>query len=89
MKYNIGDRVKVISPRDTYTSYSGMFKKLGFQNEKDNPSLKKDTEATIFNIGNHESGGALLIAIRTDDGREALMGQRGIKLIETYSPEIY
>lgn len=88
MNFNIGDRVMITNSGATYSTWSAMFKRLGFKNLENN-SLPKKTEAIIFGIAPHDTESKItLLAIRDENGGESLIGSKGVKLIESHY-EIY
>ena len=89
--YNIADIVVVIDPGETYSSYKFMFEKLTLKNKIDNPSFSKGTIAQIFAFAQHPTQFTNCIAIRDLEGKECVIGERGLRIatpeekIEFYS----
>ena len=82
----VNDRVRITDSSETYTTYSEMFLQLGFSNCESNPAWKKGEQGSVFYVGysSHQSGG--LYALVHDDGRECLISERGIELVEYETP---
>jgi hypothetical protein len=81
-KIKVGDRVEVVNPNNTYSIYGSMFIKMGFTNTEDNNSWEKGEVGIVFAVDKHPVTDVTLIAIRHSDGREVLMGEEGVELIE-------
>lgn len=77
-KFKIGDNVKLKNFGKTYTTYEDMFELMGFKNTQYNGDIKNKEVGTIFGVQLHENQDTILYAIRTLDGREALIGEEGL-----------
>jgi stress-induced morphogen len=59
-----------------------MFHQMGFKNTDRNPVFNHGVEATVFNIAQHASEPVTLYALVHDDGRQCLISERGVVLVE-------
>lgn len=87
---NIGDKVRVINTGESYEDYDIMFKLLGFKDTKYNgmSGFNKE-ECIVFNKRKHQYRDILLIAIRHPDGRELLIGERGVILVSKAEHKLF
>ena len=81
-KFKIGDKVMVINVRECYRYYDVMAELMGLTNWNEDVSPDKNSEAIIINIEQHPEQNTLVIGIRTKDGKEYIISETGIKLLE-------
>lgn len=87
-KFKVGDKVQVVDPGNTYTSFDHMFVKLGFKNTKVNGGFKKGLIATVFAVDEHPSTGVPILGLQAQNGSQCLMSIDGVVKISTeISPE--
>jgi hypothetical protein len=87
-KFKVGDKVQVVEPGRTYTTYDAMFKKLGFKDMKENVSFKQGLVAEVFAIGDHETNGCTLLGLQALDGSQCLISTNGVvKVITQPTPD--
>lgn len=84
----IGDKVKIKKFSYIYTTYTDMFKKMGFENpnepkriEMKDKHLFKDVIFTIFAKENHADEPRKVFGIKDENGNQFLFGKKGLKLI--------
>ena len=82
-KFKIGDKVMVINVRDCYRYYVDIAELMCLTNWNEGASPDKNSEATIINIKQQPELNTLLIGIRTKDGKEYIMGEKGLELLES------
>lgn len=87
-KFKTGDNVEVKNSGFTYKNYKDMFELMGFKNTLYNGDIKNKEIGTIFRVQLHENQDTILYAIRTLDGREALIGEEGLVKVED-APKVY
>ena len=87
-KFKIGDTVMVINVRGCYRYYVDMAELMGLTNWNEDVSPEKNSEAIIINIEQHPELKTLVIGIRTKDGKEYMMGEEGLELLETSKSDI-
>jgi hypothetical protein len=87
-KFKVGDKVQVVEPGRTYTTYEVMFKKLGFRDTKKNEFFQTGLVAEVFAVGDHDATGIPLVGIQAQDGSQCLISTEGIvKVIPGASSE--
>lgn len=82
-KFKVGDIVKITSKGGAYTSYSYMFRKMGFR-DKDRNSLPRTTGTLIgqvFAVDLHQVSHLELVAIVLEGGVEVLMSADAIEKV--------
>ena len=87
-KFKIGDKVMVINVRECYRYYDDMAELMGLTNWNEDVSPNKNSEAIIINIEQHPELNTLVIGIRTKDGKEYIISETGIKLLEPSKSDI-
>ena len=87
-KFKIGDTVMVINVRGCYRYYVDMAELMGLTNWNEDVSPEKNSEAIIINIEQHPELKTLVIGIRTKDGKEYMMGEEGLELLEPSKSDI-
>jgi hypothetical protein len=88
--YKVGDRVIITDALECYSTYSSVFKEMGFKNTKfnDSFSMMNLKIATIFDIGRHPAfSNTILYGIRFYDGSELLISQKGISLFSGFQKD--
>lgn len=85
----IGTVVKVVSPGFVYSTYTEMFKRMGFENKKENEPILTSTGGDLIN--NHFKvfgillhplrNGVILCGIVDTNGKELLIDLRGLEPI--------
>lgn len=78
----INSTVKVIDNGETYVNFSEMFQLMGFKDKAKNKSFDYGTQATVFAIDQHPAEHHTLYALVDSEGRECLISERGIELVE-------
>ena len=81
-KFKIGDKVMVINVRGCYRYYVDMAELMGLTNWNEGAGPDKNSEAIIINIKQQPEQNTLLIGIKTKDGKEYIMGENSLKLLE-------
>ena len=80
-KIEVGSKVIVSNNGNTYSTYSNMFIKMNFKNQRVNGALENGKICTVFGIESpFEDKKDLLYGIRDEYGREALMSEKGLML---------
>ncbi len=83
-KFKVGDKVQVVEPGNTYTSFDRMFTKLRFNNTKQNEEFERGLIATVFAVEVHPTfSGTTLLALQAQDGSQCLIGIDGVEKIVT------
>ena len=83
-KFKVGDKVQVVDPGRTYTTYGAMFKKLGFRDTKKNEFFQPGLVAEVFAVCNHDSTGIPLVGLQAQDGSQCLISTEGVvKIVST------
>jgi hypothetical protein len=88
--FKVGDEVVVTNTGNQYSSYTEMYKLMGFKNQKENSSygqsFVKERIATIFDMHYHinPTNPAVLCGIRFDDGFELLIDQAGLRKFDGF-----
>jgi len=77
----LGGNVKVVDVDSIYKDYSDLFYQLGFTNKKLNDQVKAGDIGKVFDIIDHPSQPDILLAIETEDGREALISSNGVSSV--------
>lgn len=79
-KFKVGELVTIKDTGYCYSSYKTMFSKLDFRNKEENNSELKDIDAIarIFAVETHPDQIDNMYAVILPDGRELLMGERGL-----------
>jgi len=77
----LGGDVKVVDTGSIYKEYSDLFRQLAFKNKKVNDQVKAGDIGKVFDIIDHPSQPDVLLAIETEDGREALISSTGVSSI--------
>lgn len=83
----VNDKVQIKNLGNLYTTFSEMYKQLGFKNLEDNQPAHTDkyyktAVFTVFATAIHPNFGNNLVAIVGPDGEELLIGKSGLKLAE-------
>ena len=81
-KFKIGDKVMVINVRGCYRYYVDMAELMGLTNWNEGAGPDKNSEAIIINIEQQPEQNTLLIGIKTKDGKEYIIGENSLKLLE-------
>lgn len=81
-KYKVGDEVVVVDEGLTFSTYKKAFWFFGFNNRNKNQEFSNNTKAKVFGICKHR-GRSNLYALRDSEGNECVIGEEGIKLVET------
>ena len=87
-KFKIGDKVMVINVRECYRYYDEMAKLMGLTNWNEDVIPDKNSEAIIINIEQHPEQNTLVIGIRTKDGKQYIMGENSLILLEPSKSDI-
>ena len=82
-KFKIGDKVMVINVRDCYRYYVDIAELMCLTNWNEGASPEKNSEATIINIEQQPDHKTLLIGIKTKDGKEYIIKEKGLELLES------
>jgi hypothetical protein len=83
-KFKVGDKVQVVEPGRTYTTYEAMFKRLGFNDIKRNECFQEGLVAEVFLVCEHDSTGIPLVALQAPDGSQCLISTDGVvKILST------
>ena len=77
----LGGDVKVVDANSIYKDYSDLFRQLGFKNKEVNDQVRADDIGKVFDIIDHPSQPDVLLAIETEDGREALISSDGVESV--------
>jgi hypothetical protein len=77
----LGGSVEVVDIGSIYKNYSDLFRQLGFKNQELNDQVKVGDIGKVFDIIDHPSQPDLLLAIETEDGREALISSTGVSSV--------
>jgi hypothetical protein len=77
----INDMVRVIKPGKTYTTHTDMFQLMRFKNEYENSAWNRGEVGRVFDISIHQDENKILYALVHADGRECLISERGIELV--------
>jgi hypothetical protein len=77
-KFKVGDKVQVVEPGRTYTTYGTMFSRLGFNNTERNESFQEGLVAEVFVVCEHDSTGVPLVALQAPDGSQCLISTSGV-----------
>lgn len=81
-KVKIGDRIRIISSGNRYTSFDRAFKAIGFKNTVENIAGYNGDKGTVFYITKHPGErDKTLIAINLDNGKQCLINETGIEVI--------
>tara|TARA_R110000868_G_scaffold290470_1_gene550666 strand:- start:201 stop:572 length:372 start_codon:yes stop_codon:yes gene_type:complete len=80
-KFKVGDKVQVVEPGRTYTTYDHMFKKLGFNNTEKNECFEKGLVGEVFVVCDHDATGLPLVGLTAQDGRQCLISVEGVAKI--------
>lgn len=98
--FKVGDKVSIQSIGQTYTSYSDVFKSMGFKNIVGNDGGYESVWGqigTIFDIMYHPEelkktpaiNCDVLLGINLDSGRQLLIGHKGVKLFSGFNIDDY
>jgi len=80
----VGDKVLVVKPGYTYSSFDRMFTKLGFNNTEINEEFERGLIATVFAVEVHPTfSDTTLLALEAQDGSQCLMDTKGVVKIST------
>ena len=83
-KFKVGDKVQVVDPGRTYTTYGAMFKRLGFRDTERNESFQEGLVAEVFVVCEHDRTGILLVGLQAQDGSQCLISTEGVvKIVST------
>ena len=82
-KYKVGDEVVVVRNGQTYDTMKHAFWFFGFNNRNKNQEFSNNTKAKVFGICKHGGRSVNLYALRDSEGNECVIGEEGIKLVET------
>ena len=82
-KFKIGDKVMVINVRDCYRYYVDIAELMCLTNWNEGASPDKNSEAIIINIEQQPEQNTLLIGIKTKDGKEYIIKEKGLELLES------
>jgi hypothetical protein len=78
-KFKVGDKVQVVEPGRTYTTYKRMFEKLGFRDTDKNEFFQQGLIATVFAVSEHETDSDVtLLGLEASDGSQCLMSTKGV-----------
>ena len=88
-KFKVGDKVQVVEPGRTYTTYKRMFEKMGFRDTDKNEFFQQGLIATVFVISDHETDSDVtLLGLEAQNGTQCLIGSKGVvKVISISSSE--
>jgi len=87
-KFKVGDKVQVVEPGRTYTTYEAMFKRLGFRDTKKNEFFQPGLVAEVFVVCEHDSTGIPLVGLQAQNGSQCLISTEGVvKVVSGASPE--
>ena len=87
-KFKIGDKVMVINEIYCYRYYVDMAELMGLTNWNEGAIPNKNSEAIIINIEQQPELNTLLIGIRTKDGKQYIMGENSLILLEPSKSDI-
>jgi hypothetical protein len=82
-KFKVGDKVQVVEPGRTYTTYEAMFKKLGFRDTKKNEFFQPGLVAEVFVVGEHDCTGIPLVGLQAQNGSQCLISTCGVVKVIT------
>jgi hypothetical protein len=77
-QFKVGDKVEVVEPGRTYTTYKSMFVKMGFRDTYKNEFFQKGLIATVFAVCEHETDDVTLLGLEALDGSQCLMSTKGV-----------
>jgi hypothetical protein len=77
-QFKVGDKVEVVEPGNTYTTYKSMFAKMKFRNPEKNEFFQKGLIATVFAVCEHETDDVILLGLEALDGSQCLMSTKGV-----------
>lgn len=81
--FKVGDKVQVVHPSNTYTTFAKMFEKLQFRNHTKNMEFEKGTIATVFAVAEHPNSSLPLLALETLNGDQCLIAHYAVVKIDT------
>lgn len=87
--FKVGDKVIITDSGESYTTYSDMFEKMGFSDTKRNGGWENGEEGIVFAVEQHPTYANIILALRHLDGRECLIGEKGVRLIDGSSISIH
>jgi hypothetical protein len=77
-KIKVGDKVQVVNPGYTYSSYDAMFVEMGFTNQRVNEGFQRGLVVEVFAVGKHSDTGIDLVGLQAQDGSQCLMSTNGV-----------
>lgn len=81
-RFKIGDKVKVTDSGCIYPAYSDMARIMGITNWGKGSELLCGDTGTVINIQEHLALQHVLIGIRTDEGKEHIIGEDGLESVK-------
>lgn len=85
-KFKVGDRVEIIAQGAIYTTYTKMFKKMGFANQIKNDEGKDGDIGTIFAVEYNNEDKRILYGVLVELGAtrkyQTLISERGLELFQ-------
>ena len=85
-KFKVGDKVQVVDPGRTYTTFTCMFEKMGFRYIYRNELFQQGLIATVFAISEHETDSDItLLGLEAQNGTQCLMSTKGVVKVITTS----
>jgi hypothetical protein len=87
-KIKIGSKVVITDPGRTYTTYSDMFRSLGFKNTEYNEAFLVGMQGTVFAVEKHLSHyNDIVCAVSDAQGNQCLINVEGVDLISDPTDE--
>ena len=85
--FNKGDLVEVIYSGEAYSNYTDMANKLGLTNFKSLSRVSNGFVGEIIDFSEHleYAPHGIVYGIELDNGSQYLIGEKGLKLIKSYS----
>lgn len=77
-KFKVGDKVQVVKPGNSYTTYYKMFEKLGFKDTVQNDGFQEGLVAEVFVVGEHLMTQEPLLGLQAKDGSQSLISAEGV-----------
>jgi hypothetical protein len=86
-KIKVGDKVQVVHPGNTYSTYDAMFVEMGFTNQRVNEAFQKGLVVEVFAVNYHHKSGIDLVGLQSQDGYQCLMSTNGVIILSTPSSD--
>ena len=88
--FQVGDQVEITNSQKQYSGWKTQYHKLGFKNPDKSHTVTDflHSTCTITHIFQHPSQKDTVIAIKSPQGDEALIGFRGLKLVVPFKDTV-